>query len=671
MKMILFTYLLSMGLVLANNPQTVIIDLKDYEKMKESLELPSVLVFEKVSLQGSFKQEQFSFKLSGRKVGKVGKELILKDFNEGIKNCQGEGLFTLSGNEVYFLPIKDSFTASCDLDLRKNGNFGLHFQNIHHLENNISDSESIIRKNGAGDQSIEVLRKFSEIKKSKGKVISNGKYHLTVNPNVTKFHYHFQFSNPNQNKEMVKLELKNGEAIESIESEINVKEEGKSLTIELNPGDNQIQVIGHLEKGQFVSPLESENQFFLIESHPLVQVIPQTKWRRISPSESGINPTQVNSKSYYISGEHDITWEVKKLNAFSSLGYSVSRSDYLFYVPKKGKGIVEASFRIDNKGTPEIPFALEGELLYAELDGQAIPMLKDDKNQLLVSMNQGSHEVKIQYRPAKQANIFATYFNLDLVKPEAVVSSSNLELRLDRVWNPAYGNFSSDLFSLVGAEQLSKAATFFILAFILFSLLKLERSFFLYPLIALSSLLVFKSNYAIALYGLLLVALIIRYRQIFITYFHKSNWSKIFIIGGSTAVIFFLYVFLQVATQNVFNKMDEGSQLMSNAYAPSKQLEEMDTVRVTPMGGKGATQSNINSSPDEFEGIPAKIQIPYEGSRFYFSTNLIDSNRKMSFSFLLFKTYVINLLLLTILGILGRLLYHRRALLKKDFLRLS
>ena len=81
---------------------------------------------------------------------------------------------------------------------------------------------------------------------------------------------------------------------------------------ELNPGENFVTVNGHLEGSEFISPLESENQFFLIESHPLIQVIPQTKWRRITPSESGINPTQLNSKGFFINQEQNIAWEVKR-----------------------------------------------------------------------------------------------------------------------------------------------------------------------------------------------------------------------------------------------------------------------------------------------------------------------------------------------------------------------
>ena len=443
------------NVIAETNEKSVTIPLKEYEELRRQLEIQNVMVIEKLTLEGSFKSEQFAMKLNGRMIGKSKKEVILNNFTEGLKNCSGDGVFTYENNTVFFMPLKDNFKAGCEIELSKTGNFSLNFLNVLYLENQIVDSESIIRKDAPPGISIDILRKYTEAKKIKGRVVANGRYRVTVNPNITNFQYIFEFNNPNQNKELLTISFKSSEVIESIQSELNVKEEDKGIAIELNPGENFVTVNGHLEGSEFISPLESENQFFLIESHPLIQVIPQTKWRRITPSESGINPTQLNSKGFFINQEQNIAWEVKKLNVFSSLGFSVSAADYLFYIPKKGRGIIEASFRLDNKGTPEIPFKIAGDVLYAELDGQAIPMLKDDLNQLLITMSPGYHEVKFQYLPKKVVNMLGSFFNLKLAKPDTIISNSSFNLRFDPAWNLIYANFSSDSRSLISVEQLS------------------------------------------------------------------------------------------------------------------------------------------------------------------------------------------------------------------------
>jgi len=676
MKMLLLL-LICFNVFAQTNEKSVTIPLKEYEDLRRQLEIPNVMVIEKLTLAGSFKGEKFEMKLNGRMIGKSKKEVILNNFTDGLKNCSGDGVFTLENSVVFFMPLKDMFKASCEIELSKTGNFSLNFLNVLYIDNQIADSESIIRKDTPPGINIDVLRKYTEAKKTKGKVIANGRYRVTVNPNITNFQYAFEFNNPNQNKEPLTIFFKNSEIIESIESGLNVTEGEKSIAIELNPGENFVTVNGHLEGSEFVSPLDSENQFFLIESHPLVQVLAQTKWRRISPSESGINPTQSNPKGFFINQEQNISWEIKKLNVFSSLGFSVSQANYLFYIPKKGRGIIEASFKLDNKGTPEIPFKIDGDILYAELDGQAIPMLKDDLNQLLITMNPGYHDVKFQYLPNKEASVFGGVFNLKLAKPDTIISNSSFNLRFDKAWNLIFANFSSDSKSLIGIAKLSSSLMFFIIAYILFTFLKTPKNLFVPILIPLSLLLLFKSNYAFSFYFILGLLLLVRYREKIRVSVTKTNLTKVAALVVLILIFFISYHFLINVTQNALQKLDSASQMVSNVE-DRYQAPMMERSMHKMSFGEAAAPKEIveqekladDSSQFDFEGIPARIEIPINGTNYYFTTNLIDAKRNIEFKLFSLKAYLINFIVLLLTLVTGVTIYFKINRLKKELLNI-
>ena len=671
---LLFLLLICFNAVAETNEKSVTIPLKEYEELRRQLEIPSVMVIEKLILAGSFKSEKFEMRLSGRMIGKSKKEVILNNFTEGLKNCSGDGVFTMENRTVFFMPLKDNFKADCEIELSKTGNFSLNFLNVLYLENQIADSESIMRKDTPPGINIDVLRKYTEVKKTKGKVIANGRYRVTVNPNITNFQYSFEFNNPNQNKEPLTIHFKNSEIIESINSELNVKEEEDGIAIELNPGENFVTVNGHLEGSEFVSPLESENQFFLIESHPLVQVLPRTKWRRITPSESGINPTQLNSKGFFINQEQNITWEIKKLNVFSSLGFSVSEANYLFYIPKKGRGIIEASFRLDNKGTPEIPFKIEGDVLYAELDGQAIPMLKDDLNQLLITMNPGQHEVKFQYLPKKEIGVFGGFFNLRLARPDTIISNSSFNLRFDKAWELIFANFSSDSKALIDLTHLSKSLMFFIIAFIIFIFLKIPKNVFVPILIPVSLILLFKPNYVTSFYFILGLLMLVRYREKIKITATKTNFTKGVSVVAIVLIFFISYHFLNNITRNSVLKFDSATQMASNVgesyLAPMMERErpKMSYDKTTA----GSVQENLadNPSSSDFEGIPARIEIPINGVNYFFTTNLVDTNRNIEFRLFSLKSYLINFFVLMLILATGVTIYLKANQLKKELLNI-
>ena len=168
MKMLLLL-LICFNVFAQTNEKSVTIPLKEYEDLRRQLEIPNIMVIEKLTLAGSFKGEKFEMKLNGRMIGKSKKEVILNNFTEGLKNCSGDGVFTLGNSVVFFMPLKDMFKAGCEIELSKTGNFSLNFLNVLYIENQIADSESIIRKDTPPGINIDVLRKYTEAKKIKGK----------------------------------------------------------------------------------------------------------------------------------------------------------------------------------------------------------------------------------------------------------------------------------------------------------------------------------------------------------------------------------------------------------------------------------------------------------------------------------------------------------------------
>ena len=115
------------NVIAETNEKSVTIPLKEYEELRRQLEIQNVMVIEKLTLEGSFKSEQFAMKLNGRMIGKSKKEVILNNFTEGLKNCSGDGVFTYENNTVFFMPLKDNFKAGCEIELSKTGNFSMYF----------------------------------------------------------------------------------------------------------------------------------------------------------------------------------------------------------------------------------------------------------------------------------------------------------------------------------------------------------------------------------------------------------------------------------------------------------------------------------------------------------------------------------------------------------------
>ena len=80
---IFFILLMCFNVIAETNEKSVTIPLKEYEELRRQLEIQNVMVIEKLTLEGSFKSEQFAMKLNGRMIGKSkkeGRDLLISPF---------------------------------------------------------------------------------------------------------------------------------------------------------------------------------------------------------------------------------------------------------------------------------------------------------------------------------------------------------------------------------------------------------------------------------------------------------------------------------------------------------------------------------------------------------------------------------------------------------------
>jgi hypothetical protein len=118
--------------------------------------------------------------------------------------------------------------------------------------------------------------------------IGAGRYRITILPNQNNFEYAFVFDNPNRGRVETAIPLANNEAIRAVNTSNAYREEDKTVKVELLPGTNQVQIVGTLSGEHFRTPLPFDEQYLVVENHPMLNVTVQTAAKRISPKDTGV-----------------------------------------------------------------------------------------------------------------------------------------------------------------------------------------------------------------------------------------------------------------------------------------------------------------------------------------------------------------------------------------------
>lgn len=691
---ILFTLLAIMSFKVFAEDSEVKIPLSKYMELSEKQKTQPITVIEEVSLKGDYRNSNFQITMKGRAVAPWKKENILGAFEGHIRNCVGTAILAQESGNYQILPQSTSFNLTCKIQ-PKNKNLTLGIYNTLYFESQVANAESNVTESSIDFRQVSIFEKLRENEnKQKADIIAKANYKITVLPDNSKFYYQFTINNPNRATQKFSISLLNNEIIEGVGTNLKYEDSANSLQINVPSGEHFITAYGKINGASFKPLLKSEEQYLLIQNHPLMQVQPTTNWRRIATSESAMSQEYNSARAFLIDPRESISWSAKKLQAFTALGYTLKNAHYLYYVARDGKAIVEATYNIANQGTPEISLEVPGTALYMAVDGQASPLYKDDKGALLVSIPSGEHSLVIQYQPDSKARTLASVVNNQLLKPNAVVSQSTLNLRFDNAWKMIVGRFGDDISSNINFSDIFYGIFIgFLFFLILKKLYRITDNKMLYTLSGIIGVLSFFGGiYNPIIFVSLLFLSVWRYREwivIQLKKFLKTDFTlkKTIFTGvallGAFVVIFFLSVFSSIFSQRYSNvaqrnygnyKSDVGN-LAQNYASSAEEKEMLDAAAPTmtnKMLGEGASgggsfaadkrkgEGSFTNNSESYEGLPAKVEIPTQGTNEYFDISLIDASKQLKVSSFFIKGYFFAILDTLLLLALAFTLYRNR-----------
>lgn len=662
-----------------DNSSTVTLSLSEYLTLKAAQEKEGVTSVESVVLSGDFETSNLKLTIKGKSSGKFPAVQFLSDTNFRLRSCQGPGLIKQQGNQIFIHPQGSSFELVCPIQASKDGTVTFHTNEVLFTQNQASDSDTISDESGTMFQAVRRLKSSTV---ANAAVVAEGRYLISVDPSSKYYSYSFIFSNPNRNKKSVTLEMKNGESIESIQTNVDYKEHGKQIEFSLNPGQNVVDVRGKLNADQFIPPMESGQQFVVIENHPLLQVVSETKWRRVSLEQAQIANQFTSAKAYMIADQQPLTWTVNKLEVFSSQGFSVNSSYHRVYFPLDSEPLIETRLNISNQGMPEIPLNIPGTLLYLEIDNQVQPLYKDKDGRLVLSLKNGDHEALIQYRAEKTPGFVAFLKGIELVKPNAVVTSSLVSAQLDPAWMLFLGKMGTDVKSAFTTDHF---VWFFVgTAFVFLLLHLLNFSWKQNQILCWSLIAVFFFKPSFVPYFLFFAAIGYAFskRSKLFDSIKGSSWKKLLAVAVGVLILVVCYNFLNSVLSSVARK---GEMLGSADYYPPAAPAEMSAkMEAAQSFGRGAIGSggmvkgkamtmNIAGSDvvrdgaeNQFQGLPAKVKFPDSYPSFQVSRTLMNEKDSLRLFIFLFRDSIYSALLLIAAALFAWSVYQSRQRLRVE-----
>jgi hypothetical protein len=612
----------------------VTLPLAEYTRLQDAVESPDVTVVETVEISGEY-GKVLKLRISGATAGKP----VLTDFLElprgSIYDCKGSALVKKSGDSWQILGQANRFVLDCSMNFLQWSEAHLTLLNAHHSSIRITGGESII-SGDSSNQSVSLTRISTAVENDKAEVSVVGHHRITVYPEEAKFEYNLQLSHPGKSKKIFSFPLRNGELVQSVFAQGEYKDSESSVDFTLSPGMNNVSLKGRFKGTNFQVPLPSAQNFLLMENSPMIQLTVDTKARRISVQDTGMNSQFSTSRAYLLSGNERATWTAKQLEVFASTGYSINQANYTVYVPWKGSSIVEMDLEVNNQGTPEIPLKVKGRVTYVEVAGAPQVLLKDPGGSLLLQVPSGIQRVLVQYEGESGGNFMGRTLQMPLVRPATVMSDVSLKVRLAPRFDLLAGKGLFDFRTDVHVSRILWALIYTL--FVLVILKKLTFSSVHRMGMIVSSFLVFvflptTGPIFVILFGLIVLY---RHRKQLMVHWPKKSWVQIGVVAIGACIA--------VLAMNLFDRA--GDQMMDSKIASMNLAETAyhdQAPAAAPMMMKGRSggaelvghmDSSIGfggggvSSPVEvqgdYKGLPARLKIPNEGRVLVFHQGMLD-----------------------------------------------
>jgi len=653
----------------AADPATVTIPVKEYLDLRKNGEFEKVTSIEDVSLNGKFGKTltlTFSGRCSG---GFTAKEVLGVDDRFSLSDCKGDAILDVQNGSYRLVPLARKFKLSCDLRAPNWNGLKLDLKNGLAFSSNVVGAEVLAENNERQERHV-VLAEKSRTQRQSGEVTGTGKYRITVKPEETAFHYVLRLTNPSRGSRSFRLPLPNGEIVQKARGIASFEEQEKSIQLTLSPGENELVVQGRFNGARFVPLLNSEQQMLLVESHPTLLLTAEGKARRISPNDAELKPQFTNARAFIIGKAGELTWTTRKLDVLESTGFSVNGANYRYYLPESGGPVVEATYTMNNQGTPEVSFEVPGTPTYLEVNGSPQVLYKNPDGKLLAQVPPGTSNVMLQYRPERKRGVAFAHIGEQLVKPDAVLTNVHMSLLTPSKWKLLFGagltggGSDFDAWSVVFALLMGS------LCFLFAKFWKFDRRTRWIFASSTTGLVFFLPEFIGVFVGGMVISVLCRYRNS-IWKFFRGKPIRAFAVAAIVVVPVGLFALVSAASligtsrHMVAKKMANSDYAMQNQM-PSKGLAgrgaggaESDATTVEAGEEREEPTETVDDAAG-YQGLPARIEIPSDVSSTDFYQSMVDRNGRVMLRAWLISQSILSMLALLCFATAAFLLFRRR-----------
>jgi hypothetical protein len=660
-------YVLTALLVSAQNPSQVILALPEYERLRGA-EPESFTVIDGARLAGTFRDRNLTVTFAGRSVGRrVATAVLSVSSGISVWGCDGQAVIRRGDDAFLLTPLADAFRTTCRIAATGSDRIELvATRDILAIESDVADGELVPGVKDANGTSRYSLVRQSGAASDAIAPTATGRYLITLLPDESRFRYAIDVHNPNRHRQTLEVRLRSGEHLQQVDSVAPYEVVGGAYRFELQPGDTAVVLKGQLPGESFVPPVEASLQYLAIESHPIIRARVAGAVKRVSAAETGVPSQFRGPQAFLLARGETVRWTKSRLEALHTVSYAVSGIRHTFFVPADGPVLGESFFGIGNQGASDVKLPLTPEPTYVSIENEPIVMTKDSDGKLTVPLSAGEQTVLVQHRQGIRRG--AGFGMGRLVIPQLTVPASSLLVTINypRQWFPLVESFSTrtKVWRPSGLMMLAFLALFLwserVLAWLR---VPLRRRLAIAVACAAASLAF--DTYAILVMigaGLLSIAWLAQHLR-------REKWTFLKALAATVVVIAGVAVFLfSVQTNRRVEYAHSGSGGIASvaAASPIMSQEQKDFVDEAGRQQKALRvgfSSSEAKTDTNYQGLPAKFEIP-EGERHsYFGQEMLPTGREQSVRVLLVSSSIVWLIGMLFVAIAVTMIWRSRALL--------
>jgi hypothetical protein len=361
-----------------------------------------------------------------------------------------------------------------------------------------------------------------------------------------------------------------------------------------------------------------------------------------------------------------VRWTRSRLEALHTVSYAVPGARHTFFVPAEGAVLGESIIGVDNQGASDIKLPLRPEPTYVSIENEPIVMTKDADGKLSVPLSSGKQTLLVQHRQSIRS--IAGFGVGRLVIPQLTVpaTSSLVTINYPRQWYPVVQSFST-------RTKFWRPSSALLLVFLAL-LLWTERllSWLRVPIrarlaIALACAAAAASFVTFAV-GLMFADALLTIAW-FVPHLQKEKWTFFKGLAATVAVATVIVVFgYSLQTRRRIEGYSYSGGGIASVAEPGLLSGDAKEFMDEASRQTNAMQINASSAPVSkqdlnYQGLPAKFEIP-EGERHgYFGQEMLPTAREQSVRILLVSSTIVWLIGMMFVALALAMLWKSRAIL--------